>query len=301
MRLRFTRLDALLLLMTVIWGANYSVIKRALRELPPVGFNALRLTLASLLFLIAIHAPGRDRARPSPRDWRAIAAIGLVGQLLYQLAFMAGIARTSVANSSLIIGTTPIFVALLSAALGHERIGAARWAAAALSALGIYLVVGRGASVSRESFVGDLLMFASVVCWTIATVGARPLLARHAPIVVTGYSMAIGCALYFPFGWTELRAISWGQVSAAAWAALIFSATFGLFVAYIIWYTGVQRFGNARTSVYSNLVPIAALVVAALWLHEPIGATKIAGAATVLAGVALSRVQSDEAAPPEPV
>ena len=62
-------------------------------------------------------------------------------------------------------------------------------------------------------------------------------------------------------------------------------------MAHIIWYTGVQRLGSARTSVYSNLVPVAAMAVAFFWLHEPIGAVRLAGAALVLAGLVLTRVE----------
>ncbi|PYR61763.1 MAG: hypothetical protein DMF91_08850 [Acidobacteria bacterium] len=312
MKLHLSRLDALLVLMTVIWGGNYSVIKAALREIPPIAFNALRLTLASLLFLAAIWGTGAHRApvprtgthrAPVPRthgDWAGIVLLALVGQFIYQLLFMAALARTSVANSSLILGCTPIFVALMTAALGHERITPLRWAAAALSAFGIYLVVGHGAAVSRASLGGDLMMLAAVLCWSAATVGSRPLLARHSPLVVTGYSMAIGSALYVPFAWVALRDLAWRDVSASAWLSIVFSAVFALCVAYMIWYTAVQRLGNTRTSVYSNMVPLVAMVVAWGWLGEHIGAMKIAGAGAIILGVALTKIQETDAPVAEP-
>ena len=65
---------------------------------------------------------------------------------------------------------------------------------------------------------------------------------------------------------------------------------FALVVAYMIWYAAVQRIGSARTSVYSNTIPIFALAVAAIWLGEPLGAGKLVGAALVLAGVGLMRI-----------
>jgi drug/metabolite transporter (DMT)-like permease len=68
------------------------------------------------------------------------------------------------------------------------------------------------------------------------------------------------------------------------------SGVLALSVSHIIWYTGVQRLGSARTSVYSNLVPVVAMAIAAVWLREPIGAAKIAGAALVLTGLLLTRV-----------
>ena len=66
---------------------------------------------------------------------------------------MAGLSRTSVANSSLMLGATPVLVALLSALLGLERIGRLHWVGAALSLTGIYLVVGHGffARVARRN------------------------------------------------------------------------------------------------------------------------------------------------------
>ena len=61
-------------------------------------------------------------------------------------------------------------------------------------------------------------------------------------------------------------------------------------LSYVLWYTGVQRLGSARTSVYSNLVPVVAMSVAAVGLHESIGAVKLVGAALVLVALALTRI-----------
>ena len=294
--------------MAAIWGGNYSLIKSALDEVPPLAFNGVRLALASALFLVAIrvrsaHQAGRaGGTRPetlSPRDWRGIVALAVVGQCVYQLLFISALARTSVANSSLIIACTPIFVALISAGLGQERVTPWQWAGAALSAAGIYIVVGGGAAVTRATIAGDLMMLSAVVCWSASTVGARRLVARMSPLVVTGYSMAIGCAFYLPFAWPAIRRVGWGSVSSHAWWAVALSAVFALCVAYMIWYTALERIGNTRTSVYSNMVPIAAMLVAWLWLGERIGPSKLAGAAAILIGVALTKIQA-EAAVPEP-
>jgi drug/metabolite transporter (DMT)-like permease len=306
-RPRFSSLDALLLLMTIIWGGNYSVIKSALSDIPEIGFNGLRLALASALFLAAVArsarqarsgtAPARVRhasepgpARLRPREWGALVALAFIGQFLYQMLFITGLARTSAANSALILGCTPVFVALMTAALGHEDIPPARWAGVALSVGGIYLVVGHGAAVTRESVTGDTLMLGAVVCWSVATIMSRPLLARHSPLIVTGYSMAIGTLFFAPFAWPELHALAWGRVSGWTWLALISSATLALCVSYMIWFTAVQRIGNTRTSVYSNMVPVVAMVVAAIGFGEPIGGLELAGAAAILTGVALARL-----------
>jgi drug/metabolite transporter (DMT)-like permease len=119
--------------------------------------------------------------------------------------------------------------------------------------------------------------------------GARPLMERHSPVGVTALSMLIGTMVYVPIASPNLAQVTWGEVSAIAWIKLVYSAIFALCVSYTIWYAAVREIGSARTSVYSNLLPIVAMITAFLWLHEPIGLTKMIGATAVLAGVAVAR------------
>jgi drug/metabolite transporter (DMT)-like permease len=306
-----TPIDALLLLMILIWGSNYSVVKAALSQIPPLPFNSLRLTLASLLFLVSLavaggrrEPPGATRrpnwrpfssARTMPgRDWLALVALGVIGHCVYQLCFMGGVARTSVSNVSLILGTSPVAVAMLSSAVGHERVNRRQWIGAVLSLGGVYLVAGRDASLSGQTLVGDLLAVCAVLCWTVYTVAARSLLERHPPLVVTGYTMAIGAVLYVPFGLAGLRALDWRSVSLGAWSGLVFSAVFALYVAYLVWHTAVQRIGNLRTSIYSNMLPAVAMVIAAIWLNEKLTGSKVAGASAILVGVGITRIDASE-------
>ncbi len=278
--------------MVTIWGANFSVVKYALREFPQVTFNAARLALASAVFLTAIRLRHAGDPPLSRADWLRIAALGVIGHLLYQLAFVAGVARTSASNSALIFGATPIAVALLSALAGYERVTAVRWAGAALSMLGIYVIVGRRATWSNATVVGDLLIFVGMLCWSIYSVVAQPLLGRHSPLVVTGYSMAIGASLYVALAVPTLVTTDWTTISTTSWVLMALSSLLALAFAYMIWYTSVQRIGSARTAVYSNLTPIVAMIVAAIWLREPIGVAQIVGAVTILGGVFITRLGS---------
>ena len=301
MRLRFTRIDGLLLVMTVIWGGNFAVVKVAMREIPEYGFGALRLLLASVLFLVVIARRGGLAAsisRVSARDWRWLALLAIIGHTIYQVLFLGGVARTSVANSSLIFGCTPIVVSLISSYLGHERITALRWAGVLLSFAGIYLVVSHE-QAEGATRLGDLLITGALLAWAIFTIGSRSLLSRYSPLVLTGFTMMIGAAGYLPLGVPSLIRLDWGAVSGVAWIGMIYSSIFALVVAYLIWYTGVQRLGNSHTSLYSNLVPIVAMGIAAIVLGEPLTARKMAGAAAVLAGLALTRVEAGS--PPAPV
>lgn len=299
---RSSFVDVLLLLMVLIWGANYSIVKRAFSEIDPQAFNAMRMLIASVVFVSVIafmnyrrrHRPADPKSilhTPEPltsHDWFVLLLLGAAGHALYQYFFVGGLALTTVANSSLLLAATPILVGIISAILGIDRLSRLHWAGAALSVIGIYVVVGPGGG--EGSTRGDMMTVAAVCCWAGYTLGAGPLMRRHSPVGVTGVSMALGTMIYVPMTMARVRATPWMALSAGTWFAIVFSALLALCVAYTIWYTAVREIGSARTSVYSNLVPIVAMLTAVVFLGERLTAVRIAGAAAVLTGVALTRV-----------
>ena len=291
-------LDLLLLLMVIIWGSNFSVIKLALREFPEATFNALRLVLASAVFLVAI-AVMRARARAGRRppeppltgaEWRLVCLLGLLGTVLYQLLFLAGIARTSVANSSLIFGCTPVAVAIMASIAGHDRL-----TAGALGRRGVVICRDLHArrparELSTSTLAGDALIFGGMLCWSLYSVLAQPLLKRHSPLVITGLAMATGTVVYLMFAAVPMLRTNWETISATSWVLMASSSLLALAFSYMVWYTAVQRIGSSRTAIYSNLTPIVAMIVAAVWLGEQITRTQMLGAALILSGIAITRL-----------
>jgi len=296
--LGFSSFDGLLLLMVLIWGANYSVVKSAISAMPPQAFNVMRMGVASAVFAGALLARGLPRVARA--DWVRLALLGTVGHFVYQVCFMAGLARTTASNSALIIGCSPVAVSIASALAGHERVPRAQWAGVLLSVLGVYLVVGTSAEFGGSSLAGDLLTLGAVCCWAVYTVGSRPLLARYSPLAVTGITMIAGTAMYVPASASQLAQVDVGRVPAWAWTSMMLSAVLALNVAYLIWYTSVLRIGNVRTSAYSNFIPLVALSVAALALGESIAPSKLAGAAAILTGVVITRIAARTHTAPEP-
>jgi drug/metabolite transporter (DMT)-like permease len=310
---RIAVIDVLLLLMTLIWGTNYAIVKHAFTEMDPQAFNALRMLIASSTFLaVMAWMQWRERrggqgaaaegslasifhtpARITGREWLGLIGLGIVGQCMYQYFFIAGLSQTSVANSALLIAATPVLIALTTGVFGDEPVGWRHWTGAALSIAGIYIVVGKGASIGGSSLRGDLTMLVAVVCWTIYTLGSRPLMRRHSPVGVTGISMLIGSLLYIPAVSPHLRGVSFGRLNGVTWLTIVYSALFALCVAYTIWYAAVREIGSAKTSIYSNLVPIVAMLTAVVFLGESMGLRKIIGAAAVLAGVGLTRMSAE--------
>lgn len=287
-----TLLDAALLLMVLIWGSNFSVVKVALRDFPEIPFNAMRLLVGSVVFLGAIwwRRDSEQQQAPLTRtDWRQLIFLGAVGTFLYQLCFVGGVRRTSVANGSLIVGISPIVIALLSAWAGHERIKPVRWVGVFLALVGLYVIVGHGAELSTQTVAGDALMMAGVLCWSVYSVASQPILKRHSALTVIGLTFSLGAALYVVTMIPILIKVDWRSISLQSWGLMLASALLALNLSYFIWYTGLKKMGGSRTSVYSYLTPVVAMMVAAVWLAEPVSANQIAGAGAVFAGLLITR------------
>jgi len=284
-------LDFLLLLMVLIWGANFSIVKVALRDFPEIPFNAMRLVVATVVYLGVIFAtPARTRLQTLTRkDWLELAFLGSIGTFLYQFCFVSAVKRTNVGNGSLIIGISPIVIALMSAAVGHERIRLVRWLGIAVAMFGLYLVVAAGVDLTGQTWRGDALMMAGVLCWATYSVASQGILKRHSPLIVIALTFSIGATLYVLTMTPFLVATDWGAISGFSWALMLTSALLALNLSYWIWYTGLKRLGGSRTSIYSYLTPVVAMTVAWVWLGEPVSSYQMAGAGAIFGGLLITR------------
>jgi len=168
---RFGPTDMAMLAVVLIWGLNFPLVKYALREMLPLTFNGLRFVLSSALTLglVLLSEKSLHVAR---RDWGRLVLLGLVGNTVYQIFFIKGIAITKAGNSALLIATNPIFVALLSGLWGGGRLTRRTWLGIALSFVGMFLVIANSGSefgLDTSTFAGDGLALLAAICWAIYT------------------------------------------------------------------------------------------------------------------------------------
>src|SRR5712675_840197 len=243
--------DVLLLTMAAIWGVNFVVVKYATHIFSPVAFTGLRVGTAAA-FLVAF-AYARGGFALSRHDVLRLLLLGVLGNGLYQLFFVHGVARTRAGNASLIVGAAPAFIALVARARGMERVKRMTLFGIALSVIGVGLVIVGSASSSSGN-------------QTTLVGGAVPLVVASMP---------------------SLIATNWSTVGSGGWLALLYSSVLSMGVAYFFWYRGLRVLGPTRTAVYSNLQPIVALLAAWAFLGEIPTIFQGVGAVTIIAGVFL--------------
>jgi drug/metabolite transporter (DMT)-like permease len=287
----FGLIDLMLLAMILIWGINFAVVKAALAEMTPLSFNSLRFLLASALTLLSLRLTEGDMGF-ARGDWWRFLGLGLIGNTCYQLLFINGINHTTAGNSALLLATTPIFVSLIGAAFGIERVGKLAWVGVFLSLAGIFMVIvgsGKELGLAKETISGDILVLIGAAAWSVYTVLSKPMLSRYSALKLTALAMAAGTPFIVLFSIPQLLAQDWAVVSWRGWLGLFFSGSMAIALAYIIWNSGVSKVGGARTAVYSNLSPVIAAIFAWLTLGEAITIFMVVGAAMIFLGIYLTR------------
>lgn len=283
--------DLLLIGTAAIWGVNVVLVKVSLAELGPLAFNSLRFLLAASLswLLLRITEPS---SRVQREDIPLLIGLGLLGHSFYQILFISGINLSTAGNTSLLLATNPIWVAILSALLRTERLQPRAFVGILLSFSGIILVtVGGGKEVSfgAGSGLGDLLVLAGTLVFAVYTIRSKPLLGRYTPLQFSTYTMipgAIGMALV---SIPSLLRQDFQNVSLPGWGGLLYSGIFAIVIGYYIWNNGVQKLGAARTAIYNNLSPVVAMISGVLILQEQVKAAQLAGAALIVGGLYITR------------
>ena len=274
--------------MAVIWGVNFSVMKYGTQVMSPIVYNALRMTLACVV-LLALAMSRTDRRASTADRWKLM-ALGVLGNCVYQLIFIYGLALTRAGTASLVIAASPAVVALVARSSGHERLSQQAVSGIALSIAGVVLVLGGTiAADGALHLVGDLMILVAVVVWAFYTTGLVPLTQRVSSIEVAAWTLLGGVLPLTLIATPALFALAWSEVTWLTWGAIAYSGLLAMVVAYIVWYRGVREIGPTRTAMFANLQPIVAVLMAWALLGEVPTLFQAAGAAAVIGGIYLAR------------
>lgn len=283
--------DVALFSIAFVWALNFTVIKSSLDEIDPYSFNALRFILAaSFIWLVVLRKKAWFRIKKE--DWKGLIPLALTGNLLYQWLFIAGIDLTLAANAALMLGTIPIWVAVLSHLTGLERLNRVTLIGVILAFLGLGLIIFFGKepiSFGSDTFTGDLAILSAALVWALFTIYSRPFLSRYSPLQLSAFMTTSGAvalsALAIPFA----SDTEWSSVSVIAWGGVVYSGLLAIGLAYIIWNNGIMSVGAVRTATYQNMVPVLGLFFGIVLLGETLQLLQYTGAVVVIGGILLTR------------
>ena len=297
---RVTRADLMLLVTVVLWGFNVTVTKYVLTHgFQPLAYSAVRYGGAALLFCgLTYRLEGTLRVRR--RDVPLLLVAAAFGVWLNQISFMYAVKLTTATTVGLVLGTIPIFTALIARALGVERLSRRFWAASAVSFGGVALVAaGSGGGLSGD-LAGDLLAIATSATWAAYSVAIAPLMRRYSPYQISAFVLVAGWIGLAGSASTQLGSQDWGAVGGLGWLSLGFAVLGPLVLTNVLWFRAIDEVGPSRATLVSNLQPFVAAIFALAILSERITPLQILGGLAIGVGIVLSR-EGRRPRPAEPV
>ena len=276
------RTIGLLVLSIVLWGANFNLSQPALAELHPLAAAAGRFVIAAAVMVVVAVAL-RQRV-PLLRHARAYVPLGLVGIAGFNVFFFFGLQDTSPVNGALIQATNPLVTALLAAVFLGERPGRRQMLAfpVALAGVGVVLL-GGGASLTLAA--GDTLIMAANLCWASYNVMARRLMPPVSGVANTTALMVVGAAFLVLAAWAVDVPVAMPGPAAAG--AVLAMGLGGTVLSYLFYNAALARLGAGRTALFLNLVPVVAMVIAAL-TGTPPTLLQLAGALVTIGAVTVA-------------
>lgn len=278
----------LFLLVTVVFGTAFPVVKAGLAYIPPLFFSAIRSYIAAA-FLLSFMILSRDYWYPCARaDWEAIAAGGLflIGGIglgfLGQQFITAGVA-------AIIFSLSPIITAVLAwGLLPNERLTRRDYVGILLGFVGIAVVIRPDPSgLLDPELIGKALLFGGVVIVALGSVLVRRSESTMPLPALTGWSMLVGGTIHVAFGYAIGESLRNIEVTPIAVALVIYLSIVVGAIGLVLYLTLMGEVGVMKASLTTYLTPIVAILIGIILLNEQIHPTAVVGFGIIMAGFAV--------------
>ncbi|WP_233147239.1 DMT family transporter [Paenibacillus selenitireducens] len=278
----------LMLLVPLFWGGAFVTAKHVITEIPPLVAGTLRFGITGIILAIIVLIQKEWHWKEIKKHWKGLLFIGFIGVFGYNALFFTALKYTSATNGALIIAAMPVFTMVGSVLFCKGNWNNKFGIGLSLSLMGVIIVIVKGSlsALSSLSFnLGDLLFVAALLCGVIYALTGKSII-QGVPVMLSNTIMMLSGAIFlaistvFEGGWDKVS-----NMSAQSWIEMAYMVVCGTLIGYVIFNKGVELLGGSKASMYLNLTPIVATLLAVIAYGSSITLTQIVGMVMVLIGV----------------
>jgi drug/metabolite transporter (DMT)-like permease len=272
------------ILSSTFGGTAGAVTRYAIGTVDPVTLAAFRFGIG-VVVLLPLALMLRSRF-PSGRDWLGVTALGVMFFGVFFVFYNLALADTTAARGALALSALPLWTMVVAALLGAEPLTARKTLGVviAVSGVAIALAAGLGAAPAT-AWRGDLIMVGATLCMAFYNVWSRPFIARSSPLGFVTASMSAGAALLVAVAAARGGFAVTQSFSRPQWIAMIYLGAFGGAAAFFLWVLALKMTTPTRVANTMTVNPIAASLLAAIIVSEPIGWNLVIGLVAVGTGI----------------
>ncbi|WP_307871731.1 DMT family transporter [Micromonospora sp. U21] len=270
----------------LLWGSAFVAIRHV-----GVEFSAGPLALARLFtagvvlgIVVLLRRPG---VWPARRAWLKVIVVGLTWFAFYNFALNWAEQRIDAGTAAMLIGSGPIFIAVLAGAVLGEGFPRTLVTGTIVALIGMLLIAAATSTEARTDLLAVLMCLGAAAAYAIAATVQKPLLAQASALNVTLLTVLVGAAACMPFAPDLIHEVQAAKATTVGW--LIFLGVGPTALGFTTWAYALARSPAGRLSVATHLVtPVAAIMSWALLNQTPPILTLVGGA-LCLVGVYISR------------
>jgi O-acetylserine/cysteine efflux transporter len=276
---------AAMLLLAVMWGLSIPATKLGLQTLPPLTLTALRFAVAVPLLLPFVVGKQRLPWRELPR----VAALGLLGVGIGQVAQAYGVAGTSASVGTIISATIPVFVVVFAgmrlkqAVSGWQKVGLL----AAFVGIALVALDGQTADAFQSSVIGATWMLLSALAIAFYYVWSVELTRKYGTGPLAAWSTFFGFIALLPFAGWEMAHV-WFHITAEGITAAVYLGVVVTVAGLFLWLNLLRTVPASLAASVQYLQPVIGVIASAAIFGDRLGVLFAAGVVLVLCGVALS-------------
>ena len=282
----------MLLICVICWGSVFPISKILLNSISGLSLLMWRFLIA--IACVIVYLIVQRKPWPSLRwsQYLILAALGVLGVGGFNLALYEGLPYTEATNGALIMALSPLVTSIAAAALARRWLSIQQWISLLIGLTGVTLVITNGdviALLQHGINQGDLLIAGGMLCWAAFTIASQRVNHWLSPVPFTLVTMTAGWLAVSFYGLVIRQVHPWEELQLMTHTNLLqilHISVFGSVVAYLFWIQGVKAIGAASASMFFNLVPVSAALIAVA-MGEQLSAIQVTGIAIAIAGLSL--------------
>src|SRR3954469_19329106 len=253
----------LLVLLTFGWGFNWPMMKLTLAELPVWTFRGLCVA-AGAVGLFTLARVGGQSIRVRPEHWPRLIAISICNVTLWNLLIGYGLQRLPAGRSAILAYSMPVWAALLSVFILHEKLTRRRVVGLMLGMAGMAVLLGGEMSVMRASPLGALFVLGAAIGWALGTVLMRRYPIELGTTALTAWQLLVG-GLPMMVGALLIDWGNWRPIGLGATIGLGYNMTFVFIFCYWAWFKIATTAPPSVSSLSALMIPVVG-VFSGIWV-----------------------------------